>query len=82
MRMPAASPLEGFKIYLSFWRENHYNNLMSDQGATETMALPEIQQIIPEVGKVPTPEAENAPPWFGQAVKRVSDAWFEPKSFE
>ncbi|KKQ08908.1 hypothetical protein A3E66_04680 [Candidatus Daviesbacteria bacterium RIFCSPHIGHO2_12_FULL_37_16] len=67
---------------------------MSDQGAIETMALPEIQQIIPEVGEIPTPavleqaivqatpEAENAPSWFGQVVKRVSDAWFEPKSFE
>lgn len=29
-----------------------------------------------------TPEAERAPGWFKAAVKKVADAWFDPKSFE
>jgi hypothetical protein len=29
-----------------------------------------------------TPGAEQAPSWFKETVKTVTDAWFDPKSFE
>ncbi len=56
--------------------------------------LPEIQRPMAELDEIPTPtaleqaivqatpEAKKAPSWFRQVVKKVSDAWFEPKSFE
>ena len=31
---------------------------------------------------VDTPEAKKIPPWFKGVVKKVTDAWFDPKSFE
>lgn len=30
----------------------------------------------------PTSEVEQAPSWFGRTVKTITDAWFDPKSFE
>jgi hypothetical protein len=29
-----------------------------------------------------TPEAVQSPSWFNGAVKKIADAWFDPKSFE
>lgn len=50
--------------------------------SSEQLVSPQMNLIVDEAIQSQTPEAEKAPPWLRQVVKKVTDAWFEPKSFE
>jgi hypothetical protein len=38
--------------------------------------------LTPEVTSLNTPEEKKTPLWFRRVVKKITDAWFDPKSFE
>lgn len=61
---------------------------MSDRSTVETLPpqlpesdLPQTKNVIDQPEET-TQEAEPAPPWFKDALQKISDAWFDPKSFE
>jgi hypothetical protein len=59
---------------------------MVEQGitiaTTEQLKPQNSMNVINKAIEVSTPEAEKAPPWFREVVKKIADAWFDPKSFE
>jgi len=53
-----------------------------EQGITDKKEVqPDISRIENAITEN-TPEAEQAPGWFKQTVGKITDAWFDPKSFE
>ena len=48
----------------------------------EQLQPPDLATAVDKAVEAATPETEKAPPWFKQVVKRIADAWFDPKSFE
>ncbi|MEW6687347.1 MAG: hypothetical protein AB1393_14275 [Candidatus Edwardsbacteria bacterium] len=64
---------------LAFNRESH-THTPNEFRSIESSPLPNppLDRSIIQA----TPEADMAPPWFRRVVKNVTDAWFDPKSFE
>ena len=48
------------------------------QGQDVAKLNPSLEQILP----VDTSEVDKVPSWFKGVVKKITDAWFDPKSFE
>lgn len=49
---------------------------------TEQLKPQDLKTVVDKAIETTTPEAEKVPPWFRQIVKKIADAWFDPKSFE
>jgi hypothetical protein len=54
------------------------HNPPADSESFSLPAFDALEQAIVET----TPETKHIPSWFKQTVKTISDAWFDPKSFE